>query len=261
MPEQSVGEDIIYYAVHADANARHVLLLIHGAGGSHLVWPGAVRSLPGATVYALDLPGHGRSWGRGRSSIADYARVVVEWMATSGVPPAIWVGHSMGGAIAQWAALHYPECVAGLILVATGARLRVSPQILEGLRSNFHRTVELITEWSWGVDPPARLVEAGRRMLLSADPQVMEGDYRACDAFDVMDRLGEIRAPALVIGGTADRMTPIKYAEYLTAHILDARLVRIERAGHMVMLEQPEAVAEAMRSFLTELASRTGPGV
>ncbi|WP_448593362.1 alpha/beta fold hydrolase [Thermoflexus hugenholtzii] len=259
MPEQPVGEDSIFYAVHTDAHARHTLLLIHGAGESHLVWPGALRNLPGATVYALDLPGHGRSRGRGRSSIADYTRVVVEWMAALGLPRAIWVGHSMGGAIAQWAALHHPERVAGLILIATGARLRVSPQILEGLRSDFHRTVELITEWSWGVDPPVRLVEEGRRMLLSADPRVMEGDYRACDAFDVMGRLGEIRAPTLVIGGTADRMTPFKYAEYLAAHIPGARLVRIEGAGHMVMLEQPEAVAEAIRSFLRELAPRTGP--
>jgi Lysophospholipase len=86
MPEQPVGEDSIFYAVHTDVHARHTLLLIHGAGESHLVWPGALRNLPGATVYALDLPGHGRSRGRGRSSIADYTRVVVEWMAALGLP-------------------------------------------------------------------------------------------------------------------------------------------------------------------------------
>jgi len=253
MPEQIVGEDVIAYAVHADPGARHALILIHGAGESRLVWPGALRRLPGAVVYALDLPGHGRSRGRGRSSIAEYAAVVVNWMAAIGLPRAVWVGHSMGGAIAQWAALHHPERVTGLVLVATGARLRVSPQILEGLRADFPRTVDLIVEWSWGISPPAHLVEKSRRMLSAADPEVVEGDYRACDAFDVMGRLGEIRAPTLVIGGTADRMTPIKYAEYLAAHIPGAQLVRIEGAGHMVMLEQPEAVAEAVRAFLHRL--------
>ncbi len=253
MPEQAIGEDVIYYAVHQDREARHTLVLIHGAGESHLIWPGALRNLPGADVYALDLPGHGRSRGRGRSSIAEYADLVVNWMEAVGLARAVWVGHSMGGAIAQWAALHYPERVTALVLVATGARLRVSPMILEGLRADFPQTVDRITEWSWGTTPPARLVEEGRRMLLAADPVVVEGDYRACDAFDVMDRLGEIRAPALVIGGTADRMTPIKYAEYLAAHIPKAELVRIEGAGHMVMLEQPEKVAEAVRSFLQRL--------
>lgn len=253
MPEQVIGEEVIYYAVHSDPRARHTLILIHGAGESHLVWPKALRGLPGAVVYALDLPGHGRSRGRGRSSIAEYADLIVNWMEAIGLPRAVWVGHSMGGAIAQWAALHHPERVAALVLVATGARLRVSPQILEGLRSDFPKTVDLIIAWSWGVAPPTHLVEEGRRMLLATDPAVVEGDYRVCDAFDVMGRLGEIRAPALVIGGTADRMTPIKYAEYLAAHIPQAQLVRIEGAGHMVMLEQPEAVAEAVRAFLDRL--------
>lgn len=253
MPEQAIGEDRIYYAVHQDPRARHTLILIHGAGESHLVWPGALRNLPGANVYALDLPGHGRSRGRGRSSISEYADLIVNWMEAVGLPRAIWVGHSMGGAIAQWAALHYPERVAALVLVATGARLRVSPLILEGLRADFPKTVDLITEWSWGAAPPARRVEEGRRLLLATDPAVIEGDYRACDAFDVMGRLGEIQAPALVIGGTADRMTPIKYAEYLAAHLPKAELVRVEGAGHMVMLEQPEVVAEAVRSFLDRI--------
>ncbi len=253
MPEQTIGEDVIYYAVHQAPEAHHTLILIHGAGESHLVWPGALRNLPGATVYALDLPGHGRSRGRGRSSIAEYTDLIVNWMEKVGLSRAVWVGHSMGGAIAQWAALHHPERVAALVLVATGARLRVSPSILEGLRTDFPRTVDLIVEWSWGTNPPARLVEEGRRMLLAMDPAIVEGDYRACDAFDVMDRLGEIRVPTLVIGGTADRMTPIKYAEYLAAHIPKAELVRIDGAGHMVMLEQPEAVAEAVRSFLDRI--------
>lgn len=253
MPYQAVGTERLYYAQHADLEARHSVILIHGAGESHLVWPEALRNLSGAVVYALDLPGHGRSSGQGRSSIAAYAQVVVDWMSAVGLSRAVWVGHSMGGAIAQWAALHHPERVAALVLIATGARLRVSPEILEGLRTDFQRTVDRITEWSWGISPPARWVENTRHLLLSTDPALIEGDYRACDAFDVMDRLGEIRAPTLVIGGTADRMTPIKYAEYLAAHIPGARLVRVEGAGHMVMLEQPEVVAAAIRDFLAGL--------
>jgi pimeloyl-ACP methyl ester carboxylesterase len=65
-----------------------------------------------------------------------------------------------------------------------------------------------------------------------------------------MGRLPEIKVPALVIGGSADKLTPLKYARYLAEHIPDARLVIIEGAGHMVMLEQPEQVADAVREFV-----------
>jgi len=73
---------------------------------------------------------------------------------------------------------------------------------------------------------------------------------RCVRCFDVRERLGQIAAPTLVIGGTVDQMTPIKYAEYLADKIPGARLARIEGAGHMVMLEQPELVARHVEQFL-----------
>ena len=82
------------------------------------------------------------------------------------------------------------------------------------------------------------------------------GDFQACDAFDVMARLGEIRIPALVIGGSADQMAPPKYADYLAAHLPRARRVAIEGAGHMVHAERPREVNAAIRGFLTELTIR-----
>jgi pimeloyl-ACP methyl ester carboxylesterase len=81
----------------------------------------------------------------------------------------------------------------------------------------------------------------------------MANDYAACNAFDVMDRLGEISAPTLVIGGTADQMTPPKHATFLADKIPGARLAMIEGAGHMVMLEQPELVARHVEQFLATL--------
>jgi pimeloyl-ACP methyl ester carboxylesterase len=79
---------------------------------------------------------------------------------------------------------------------------------------------------------------------------VLHGDYTACDAFDVMERLEEVRCPTLALCGTADRLTPPKYSVYLRDHIPGAELVLVDAAGHMVMLEKPEVVARAVSQFV-----------
>jgi pimeloyl-ACP methyl ester carboxylesterase len=156
----------------------------------------------------------------------------------------------MGGAIAITLALDFADLVAGLVLVSTGARLRVAPAILDGIRSDFERTTELITRFAWSSGTAPRLIELGWQALLGTGPDVLLGDFTACDRFDVMERLGEIAAPTLVVAGSADQLTAVKYARFLAEHISDARLVTVEGAGHMVMLERPLEVAEAMQDFL-----------
>jgi pimeloyl-ACP methyl ester carboxylesterase len=167
------------------------------------------------------------------------------------IGPAVIVGHSMGGAIAMTLALDFGR-VTGAVLVGTGARLRVAPAILEGIPSNFERSVELITRFAWSQGAYPTLIELGKQALLDTGPDVLLGDLTGCDRFDVMEKLGEIKVPTLVISSSADQLTPVKYGRFLAEHIPDARLVVIENAGHMVMLEQPNEVAEAVRKFLEE---------
>ena len=123
----------LYYHFYEGSNEgqRPSVILIHGAGGNHLYWPSEIRRLPGYRVFALDLPGHGKSGGRGQQSISTYAEVVLEWLESVGIHSAVFVGHSMGGAIAMTLALDHPEHVLGLGLVSAGARLRVAPAFLE----------------------------------------------------------------------------------------------------------------------------------
>jgi pimeloyl-ACP methyl ester carboxylesterase len=173
------------------------------------------------------------------------------FIRTVGVERAILIGHSMGGAIAMTLALDF-DCVAGLVLVGTGARLRVAPAILDGIRNDFAKSVELVTRFAWSPEAPSRLTELGRQALLDTDPGVLWGDFTACDHFDVMGRLGEIQVPTLVITGTADRLTPVKYAHFLAESISGARLILVDGAGHMVMLEQPVEIGRAVREFLED---------
>jgi pimeloyl-ACP methyl ester carboxylesterase len=251
MPYVTVAGERTFYALYqGDVRGKRNLVLVHGAGGSHLDWPAPLRRLKGANVYALDLPGHGRSEDPGRSSITAYRDFLLAFLDALGLERATVVGHSMGGGIALAFALHYPDRLAGLVLVGSGARLRVLPAILTGILSDFETTVDLVCDYAYGPGATEQLKRLGRQRLLKTPPEVLHGDYVACDAFDVMERLGEVRSPTLVIGGTADRLTPPKYGIYLRDHIPGAELVLVDTAGHMVMLEKPEVVSRAISKFI-----------
>ncbi|NIV27972.1 MAG: alpha/beta fold hydrolase [Anaerolineae bacterium] len=229
------------------------VVFVHGAGGTHQHWLYQVRDLPHSPTYALDLPGHGRSEGQGRDVISAYGDWLVAFLDAAGLDQAVLVGHSMGGAIVLDTALRHPGRVAGLGLVATGARLRVAPAILDGILQNPEATVRLICDFAFGPETPPEMVRMGRRQMEAVPPEVIHGDFAACDAFSVMDRLGEIAAPVFVLCGSQDRLTPSKYSVYLRDRIARAVLHLVEGAGHMVMVERPEAVVHALSSFLGSL--------
>lgn len=86
-------------------------------------------------------------------------------------------------------------------------------------------------------------------------PAAMLNDFLCCDKFDIMDRVREIKLPALIICGESDVWTPVKYATYLGTNIGDSRLVIVPGAGHFVFAEKPEAVNKAIEDFLREIAS------
>ncbi len=231
------------------------VVLVHGAGGTHLHWPPQVRRLPAQWVLAVDLPGHGRSAGVGEQEIAAYADRLVAWAEAIGLPPAFWVGHSMGGAIVLTLALEHPRRVRALGLVATGARLPVNPRLLASTAQpeTFPLAVETVMKWAFSPTAPPRLRQLATQRMLEVRPTVLHNDFTACDRFNVDARLSQIDVPAVVIHGTADKMTPFHYGEHLAREIPRARLVTVRDAGHMVMLEQPEAVAEALAAFTAEV--------
>ncbi len=250
MPYLSVAGTRVHYVHHRPVPAEGPpVVLLHGAGGSHQHWLYQVRNLPRSATYAPDLPGHGRSEGMGYDTIQAYGDWVVAFLEALGLERAVLVGHSMGGGIALDVALRHPHRVAGLGLVATGARLRVAPAILEGILQNPEAAVQIICEWAYGPEAPQEMRRLGRRQMGTTPPQVLHGDFVACDAFDVMSRLGEIVAPTLIVCGTQDRLTPPKYSIFLRDQIAGATLHLVEGAGHMVMIEKPEAVAGAIADF------------
>ncbi len=240
MPRIRISEQEIYFAVRENKNSSHApFIFIHGAGDSHLVWNGQLAaSARIADSFALDLPGHGRSTDSGRATILEYAIAVREFLDGLEIERASLIGHSMGGAIAQTVALEFPERVAGLALVGTGAKLRVAPQFLQGIQNDFENTARLLVENYFAPGAALSFKEKSLRQLLATGSAVTYNDFAACDAFDVRERVSLINAPTLVVCGRDDKMTPLKSSEYLAQHVPHARLAIIENAGHMVMLEQ-----------------------
>jgi pimeloyl-ACP methyl ester carboxylesterase len=254
MPVVAVAGERIYYASRQPVPAsRPPVVFIHGAGGTHQHWLHQVRVLPSSPTYAPDLPGHGRSEGSGRESIRAYGDWLLAFLSAAHLERAVLVGHSMGGAIALDVALRCPARVSAIGLVASGARLRVAPALLDGIKQDPEAAVRLICDWAFGPEAPEEMLRLGHRQMSATAPEVLYADFVACDAFDVTDRLQEIASPTLVLCGTQDTLTPTKYAVYLRDHIRGANLHLIEGAGHMLMIERPAAVFKALASFLAKV--------
>lgn len=247
----------VYYHLYegTEDHSRPPVVLIHGAGGNYLYWPPQVRRLPGYLVYALDLPGHGKSSGSGQQSICAYADAIVEWMGETGLMSAVFVGHSMGSAIALSLAIEYPEHVAGLVLIGSGARLEINPALIEesANETTYHHAVENLVAMSFASVTPRELTTASAQRMAETRYSVLNADLHACNEFDIHQRLPAIQQPALVLVGQEDRLTPVRSAEFLATNLPKARMEIIPNAGHMVMIEKPQAVTESLLKFLNQV--------
>ncbi|MCB8923450.1 MAG: alpha/beta hydrolase [Ardenticatenaceae bacterium] len=252
MPTIMIHDDSIFYTQQGGGDGP-ALLLIHGAGGSHLDWPAGLRRLDDTAVYTLDLPGHGRSTGNGRHSINGYADVVADFMAAMGLGRVVLAGHSMGGAIAQALVLRQLPAVVGLILLATGARLPVSEAILQQAIGDFDAATAFVAKYAWARHVPDAVRQAGLARLRQTAPAVLHGDFVACNTFDVREQLPEIAVPTLIIAAAEDKMAPPKFSEFLAAGIPQAQLVLLADTGHMLTLEREGEVETAVQTFMREI--------
>lgn len=230
---------------------NETLVFIHGSGDSARVWEPLIALLPDYTCVALDLPGHGAlvaEPGPAEMGIAEYAAFARAELARRGLVAPTVVGHSLGGAVALRLALDAPETVGRLILVGSGARLRVAPSFLEAARIDDPQGQAAITRIAFA-EAHAAQADAWHAERQAVAAGVLHRDLAACDRFDVMAEVGQIAAPTLLVVGAGDRMTPPKYSEYLRAQLPSSALAIIADAGHYAQLEQPRAVAGVIRKF------------
>jgi pimeloyl-ACP methyl ester carboxylesterase len=225
------------------------ILLVPGSGAGGNLWHYQTRVLPEAE--GVSLPGHPE--GQPKNSIPEYVEWLHDYAHTKGYKEFSLGGHSLGGGIAQLYALTYPEDLKALILVGTGARLRVLPDTLSMLRT----VVGSEPAWRKFIEatpqPQDPVLASIRETRYKIGPAVMLNDLLCCDKFDIMDKVQGIKLPTLIIVGTQDINTPVKYAQYLRNKIADSKLVIIEGATHNVMIEKPDEVNRAIVEFLKSI--------
>ena len=261
---------------YLDEGQGDVVLLIHGLGSNAKAW---LRNIPELAkdhrVIAVDLPGYGVSdKGHYLYSLSFYAQVLDEFLTGLDIEQATWVGHSMGGQIAMVAALERPDRVAKLVLISPAGfeaftdgegdwmRKAVSPKfvaettirgIAVNLESNFFdKPAEadfMITD---------RIQVAGARDFDRYCYAVAENVGAMLDG-PVLDRLGDIRQPTLVLAGENDNLIPNRFLhggstrDVFTpgvAQMPDAELVMFEKCGHFVQFEKADETNAALAAFL-----------
>lgn len=238
------------------------LVLVHGWGLNGEVWSPVIKALSeNFSVTVIDLPGYARSCDMpGCNTLESAAEEIVNIM-----PPAIWVGLSLGGMIAMTAAARWPEQVVGLVLVSTTPKFvrsgdweyGMEPLVLEGffkdLQIGYQQTLSRFLSLQIGVQSPSRqLLRDLRQQIFKYPPpnaDVLTTGLDWLQHADIRPLLGKIPQPVLVVHGDRDRLVPQAAARYMTEMLADARLEVVADAGHLPFLVEPAAFVTCCQGF------------
>jgi pimeloyl-ACP methyl ester carboxylesterase len=230
------------------------IIFVHGSGAYGDIWRYQTDHFPNS--HAVNLPGHPH--GQTLNSVEECADWLNKYMKGRGYEDVVLAGHSLGGAITLMYSLKYPQELKGIIIISSGARLRVHPRFLtpcqQAIKGNLREWYQVI-EFLYQLTPDEYKEEVVEKQK-AIGPAVMLHDFLCCDKFDLMDKVQDIKVPALIICGDLDVMTPVKYSNYLGARIANSRVAVIPQATHLVIAEKPEAVNKAIEDFVNEISAQ-----
>ncbi|WP_448640219.1 alpha/beta fold hydrolase [Geodermatophilus sp. URMC 63] len=263
------------------------VVLVHGLGGSHGNWDLLAPLLtPSARVWALDLPGFGRSEpGQRRTTVQANAAVLQDFLREVVGEPAVLVGNSMGGMISLFTAAATPDLVAGLVLLdpalpgrrrrldrvvaltfALYAVLGLGERVLLLRRSRqtpLTRVREMLR--LVGVDPdelPAPVVD--RAVTLLEQREDAAGMDRAflsaarsllgilLDPRRYRSAMARITSPVLLVHGDRDRLVPVDAAREAVRRQPEWRYEELAGVGHVPQLQVPDRLAALVLEWLDE---------
>ncbi len=248
-------------AVPLEGRDEPLVVLLHGSGMDRSVWSHQTRFLAhhGFRAVAVDLPGHGRSEGPALDSI----EAIADWVArlTGALDgSAHLVGHSMGALVALDTAARHPGAVASAVLLGVATAMPVHPELQAAADIDDPKAAALIAAWAHGprqhigLNPTPGLWMLGgvTALLETSPPGVLATDLAACSAYEgATSSAASSTCPVTLVLGSQDRMSPRKAARALEdAFASPPAIVELEASGHMLMLEEPEAVRQAILTHL-----------
>ena len=251
--------------------AGPLVLLLHGVGGGRQAWDdagmgagqgtGAALAAAGYSAVAVDFPGYGLSATIAPFVLGGMAAAVAALVTHLGTGPAIVVGHSMGGMVAQELIASAPQAVRALVLAATSPAFgkpggdwqrdflasRFAP--LDAGLGMAGLAAPLVAGM---VAPgcPAAALAAAQALMAGVPEPTYRAAVSALVAFDRRAALPAIAVPTLVITGEHDRSAAPEVARKLAERIPGARLAILAGAGHLLNIEQPQAFNAALLAFL-----------
>ncbi|BGP30349.1 hypothetical protein JCM10296v2_002103 [Rhodotorula toruloides] len=244
-------------------DAQQTIIFIHGLGGSSTNFAAVIQAAGLADTYrvvSFDFEGHGLSplRGNGSTSVEGYVASVAEVFDCVGADKATVVGHSLGGLIATTLAAKHASRVDKLILL--GPVKKMAPGGVDAL------TKRAETVRSGGMSAIVDAVStagcsaktnssrplskaAVRASLLASQP---EGYAQACLALAHADDpdYSAITAPTLIVAGSEDKTSPQSTIDFLSGAIPGAKVTKIEDIGHWHQVEDVDAVAREIRTFV-----------
>lgn len=254
------------------------LVLIHGLATTSAIWCHTVPRLAAARyVVTLDVPGFGGSAAVGRGfDLRAVATQIARQLCASGVPePYRLVGHSMGAAVALTLAAHETDAVSGVVLVSP-AGLRPIPFVAAavlGVAAELYipmrRQAAPLAAWSWGrrllmaggvVDGAALEPEVVRQLLgASRGARRIGPALSAVASADMRDLLARLPMPVGAVWGRGDCVIPPGGAHTVRRLRPDAPCEVIDGAGHIAMVEQPDAFVDALERVLVAISRTSAP--
>ncbi len=240
----------IYYNIKKSGSNR-AIIFVHGSGGTSNTWKNQVEIDIGYDIIIFDLPSHGKSSEFLELSLDLYVEVLNHVILSVNYEEVVLCGHSLGGAIVQSYYYLYPKRVKALIIIGSGGRLRVSPVILDGLKSNYHEFLKALPSGAFNRKTSESIINDYIKETSTVGADVTYKDFSICDTFDTLEKTSSINIPCLIIVGKSDKLTPAKYSEFFHNKIENSDLHIIDGAGHMVMLEKPVELNNIIINFFT----------
>lgn len=239
-----------------------VMLPSLGRPATDLARVGGLLADRGYAVAAIEFRGVGGSGGPLQGlTLDDYAADVAHVVEQGGLAPCHLIGAPFGSRVARLLAARRPELVASVTVIAAGGRVPPDPDTLAKARA-------FMAGIAVGEDR-AKLRDLGREVYFSpsfqADPAWMDAWLAAWSPAALMAQRSALHAsgdpaplpsgrPVLILQGADDRIAPAGNAQLLQAALgTQARLVQYERAGHMLLIERPQDVADAIATFVKDV--------